>query len=216
MALLVSWEQRKLSEITLKIGSGKTPLGGSSTYCDNGIPLIRSQNVNNDKVDLSDVVFIDEEIDESMANSRVYTGDVLLNITGASIGRSAVYKEEFKANVNQHVCIIRVGNGYLPEFVQLLLASQNGQKQIELNQAGGGREGLNFQQIGLMQFLFPNIEEQYQIGLMFTHLNDLITLHQRQDNSWNHQQKVLLILGNSVSLVRWPNFPKEQAIPKGI
>ena len=86
-----SWEQRKLGDITSKIGSGKTPLGGNDAYVNDGIYLIRSQNVHDDIVDLSDVVFIDEETDISMSNSRVITGDVLLNITGASIGRSAVY-----------------------------------------------------------------------------------------------------------------------------
>ena len=86
------WEQRKLSDITLKIGSGKTPSGGKNAYVDDGIPLIRSQNINNDRVDLEDIVFIDEETDNSMENSRVFTDDVLLNITGASIGRSAVYR----------------------------------------------------------------------------------------------------------------------------
>lgn len=99
------WEQRKLNEVTVKIGSGKTPSGGKSAYVDTGIPLIRSQNVNDDKVDFNDIVYIDELTDESMANSRVFTNDVLLNITGASIGRSAVYKGLDQANVNQHVLL---------------------------------------------------------------------------------------------------------------
>ena len=66
------WEQRKLEDITSKIGSGKTPLGGKETYVKNGICLIRSQNVYDDKVDLSDVVYIDEATDKSMINSRVF------------------------------------------------------------------------------------------------------------------------------------------------
>lgn len=76
------WEQRKLGEITTKIGSGKTPRGGSEAYVDDGIPLIRSQNVHDDVVDLSDVVYIDEETNKSMENSLVEYNDVLLNITG--------------------------------------------------------------------------------------------------------------------------------------
>ena len=52
------WEQRKLSDITLKIGSGKTPSGGKNAYVDDGIPLIRSQNINNDRVDLEDIVSV--------------------------------------------------------------------------------------------------------------------------------------------------------------
>ncbi len=174
------WEQRKLGDIAVKIGSGKTPSGGKSAYVENGIPLIRSQNVNGDKVDFADIVFIDEATDESMANSRVYTNDVLLNITGASIGRSAVYKGLESANVNQHVCIIRPTEGYQPDFIQLNLSSDNGQKQIDASQAGGGREGLNFQEIGKMQFSFPSLNEQKYIGRYFNNFDNLITLHQRK------------------------------------
>lgn len=158
------WEQRKLSDITLKIGSGKTPSGGKNAYVDDGIPLIRSQNINNDRVDLEDIVFIDEETDNSMENSRVFTDDVLLNITGASIGRSAVYRGKDKANVNQHVCIIRPTKDFDSDFIQLNLASNFGQKQIDASQAGGGREGLNFQEIGKMSFMFPSNQEQMKIG----------------------------------------------------
>ena len=175
----ITWEQRKLGDITVKIGSGKTPSGGKSAYVENGIPLIRSQNVNGDKVDFADIVFIDEATDESMANSRVYTNDVLLNITGASIGRSAVYKGLESANVNQHVCIIRPTEGYQSDFIQLNLSSDNGQKQIDASQAGGGREGLNFQEIGKMQFSFPSLNEQKYIGRYFNNFDNLITLHQR-------------------------------------
>lgn len=171
------WEQRKLGDIAVKIGSGKTPSGGKSAYVENGIPLIRSQNVNGDKVDFADIVFIDEATDESMANSRVYTNDVLLNITGASIGRSAVYKGLESANVNQHVCIIRPTEGYQPDFIQLNLSSDNGQKQIDASQAGGGREGLNFQEIGKMQFSFPSLNEQKYIGRYFNNFDNLITLY---------------------------------------
>ena len=172
------WEQRKLSDITLKIGSGKTPSGGKNAYVDDGIPLIRSQNINNDRVDLEDIVFIDEETDNSMENSRVFTDDVLLNITGASIGRSAVYRGKDKANVNQHVCIIRPTKDFDSDFIQLNLASNFGQKQIDASQAGGGREGLNFQEIGKMSFMFPSNQEQMKIGVYFNHIDYLITLHE--------------------------------------
>lgn len=186
------WEQRKLSDITLKIGSGKTPFGGKNAYVDDGIPLIRSQNINNDRVDLEDIVFIDEETDNSMENSRVFTDDVLLNITGASIGRSAVYRGKDKANVNQHVCIIRPTKDFDSDFIQLNLASNFGQKQIDASQAGGGREGLNFQEIGKMSFMFPSNQEQMKIGVYFNHIDYLITLHQRKYEELQKIKKFML------------------------
>ena len=174
------WEQRELGELATKIGSGKTPRGGSSVYTQSGIPLLRSQNIYDDKVSFEDVAFINDSTDEDMANSRVNRGDVLLNITGASIGRSAVYELSATANVNQHVCIIRPSSNVHSYFIQLNLASSEGQKQIELNQAGGGREGLNFQQIAKMSFYYPSLEEQIKLGVFFQQLNKTIALHQRK------------------------------------
>ena len=139
-----------------------------------------------------DIVFIDDATDLSMKNSQVYKNDVLLNITGASIGRSAVYKELVHANVNQHVCIIRPKDGYFSEFIQLNLASDSGQRQIESSQAGGGREGLNFQQIGKMSFMFPSIDEQTKIGKYFSTLDHLITLHQRKCDELKEVKRFML------------------------
>ena len=187
-----AWVQRKLGEITSKIGSGKTPSGGAEAYVEAGTPLIRSQNVHDDMVDLSDVVFIDDETNKSMENSVVSTDDVLLNITGASIGRSAVYKGLEPANVNQHVCIIRPIPGYYPDFVQLHISSANGQKQIDSSQAGGAREGLNFQQIGKFEFSFPSFEEQAKIGDYIRGLDNLIALNQRKCDALKELKKGFL------------------------
>ena len=209
------WEQRKLGDITTKIGSGKTPKGGAAAYKDDGIALIRSQNVNGDRVDLSDVVFIDEQTDEDMKNSRVLKGDVLLNITGASIGRSAVFTRELRANVNQHVCIIRTkGSDASPEFIQLNIISSNGQNQIDSFQAGGGREGLNFHQIGKMEFLYPGIEEQQKIGQYFANLDHLITLHQRKYDETKTLKKYMLQKmfpqnGEKVPEIRFDGFTED-------
>lgn len=186
------WEQRKLGEITTKIGSGKTPKGGSSVYVQAGIVLLRSQNIFDNKVHFDNVVYISTEMDNEMLNSRVEKNDVLLNITGASIGRSAVYEIEAPANVNQHVCIIRPQSFANPVFIQLNLSSDVGQKQIELNQAGGGREGLNFQQISKLAFNYPSLEEQKKIGKFFKNLDDTITLHQRKLDQLNQLKEALL------------------------
>ena len=208
------WEQRKLGDVTVKIGSGKTPSGGKNVYVDAGIPLIRSQNVNDNKVDFEDIVYIDESTDKLMMNSRVFANDVLLNITGASIGRSAVYKGLDEANVNQHVCIIRPIEGYHPDFIQLNLASDRGQKQIKSSQAGGGREGLNFQQIGKMKFVFPTLDEQKQIGNYFNNIDHLITLHQRKCEQTKTLKKYMLQKmfpqeGQKVPEIRFEGFTSD-------
>ncbi|MQY77722.1 MAG: hypothetical protein GH151_00770 [Bacteroidetes bacterium] len=159
------WSVIRLGNETRKIGSGVTPRGGSKVYKDKGVLFIRSQNVNHDKLNLDDVTFIPEEIHEQMRSSEVHPSDILLNITGASIGRSCVVPHDFKTgNVNQHVCIIRLINDQLPKFYQAFLSSSKGQKLVYQGQAGGGREGLNFQSIKFFKITIPSIPEQQKIA----------------------------------------------------
>lgn len=102
------WELKKLKYIVSKIGSGVTPSGGANVYVKQGIPLLRSQNIYFDGLYLDDVAYITDEIHNSMSGSKVQPGDVLLNITGGSIGRCFYYDGTLgEANVNQHVCIVR-------------------------------------------------------------------------------------------------------------
>ena len=208
------WFERELGEITSKIGSGKTPKGGDSTYVLAGIPLIRSQNIYNNLVNLDNVAYILPQIHEDMKNSNVFKNDVLLNITGASIGRSAVYTSSTEANVNQHVCIIRLYEGYDSAFTQLHLTSSKGQQLIDNNQAGGAREGLNFQQIARMKFNFTQATEQTQIGSYFKKLDNLINQHQQKHGKLNSIKKAMLEKmfpkqGETIPKIRFKEFSGE-------
>jgi type I restriction enzyme, S subunit len=147
------WEVKKIKHVTSKIGSGITPSGGGTTYLESGIPLLRSQNILFGRIDFKGVAYISEKTHESMSNSQVRKGDVLLNITGGSIGRCHYITIETPLNVNQHVCIVRPTNEITTVFLNSLLASEVGQSQIWFYQQGGGREGLNFQAI--KNFLIP-------------------------------------------------------------
>ena len=161
------WEECKLGSCCSKIGSGKTPRGGSSVYVDHGVMFLRSQNVLWGTLDISDVSYIDDETNKSMFSSEVHSGDVLLNITGASIGRSCIFSLNDCANVNQHVCILRLSNEgkekLLPEFLLQQILSDRIQQQVMDCQNGGSREGLNFQQIADFDIVIPDIEEQRKI-----------------------------------------------------
>ncbi len=121
------WYPIKLGNKCLKIGSGVTPHGGAQVYQTSGIPLIRSQNINHNQLQLSGVAYISEDINKKMLGSEVKPFDVLLNITGASIGRSCVVPAKFeRGNVNQHVCIIRLNGELNPFFIQILFSSSKG------------------------------------------------------------------------------------------
>ena len=158
------WEVTFIKYITKKISSGKTPLGGAEVYTDEGVIFLRSQNIYNDGLHLDDVSFIPHEIHASMKSSAVKKNDVLLNITGGSIGRTCLVDCEIgEANVNQHVCIIRTSKDKYAKWLSVFMKSNSAQSQIFYSQTGAGREGLNFSQIGNMRLLFPPFVEQQEI-----------------------------------------------------
>lgn len=158
------WELKKIKHVTSKIGSGVTPSGGGATYLDEGIPLLRSQNIHFNRIDLNDVARISEKVHHSMSNSKVRKNDVLLNITGGSIGRCYFVETSEEMNVNQHVCILRPKKNITSIFLNAVLASEVGQGQIWYFQQGGGREGLNFQALKNFDIALPPIEEQILIS----------------------------------------------------
>jgi type I restriction enzyme S subunit len=142
-----SWTWTTLGAIETFIGSGITPLGGQNVYVSDGIPFIRSQNVHSDGLHLEDIVYVTRKMHDEMKRSHVIPGDVLLNITGASIGRSTYVPDNFgEANVNQHVCIIRTGPWIVPAYLSNFLNSPIGQDQIFATESGVTREGLNYGQ----------------------------------------------------------------------
>ncbi|HVD98947.1 MAG TPA: restriction endonuclease subunit S [Cytophagaceae bacterium] len=170
-----TWSKKTIENISSFIGSGITPKGGSSNYLTTGIPFLRSQNVYPNELRLENVVFISKEMHEQMKRTHVKPNDVLLNITGASIGRVAMIPADFgEANVNQHVCIIRVNQEIDPEYLTIYLNSPVGQKIIMGLQSGVTREGLNYAQIRAIQINCPPIEEQKEIiKKIKTHLSEL-------------------------------------------
>ena len=158
------WAVSRLGLLAKKIGSGKTPSGGADVYSARGVIFLRSQNVYDEGLQLDDVVFISDEIDGEMAATRVQPGDILLNITGASLGRTCLVPDDFSAaNVNQHVCIIRLRDQSSREFVSLALKSGLTKAQFDAVQNGAAREGLNFEQISKIHVPLPPAHEQEEI-----------------------------------------------------
>jgi len=185
------WIQNKIDNLTTKIGSGKTPKGGSTNYLNEGIPFFRSQNIQNGYLSLNDLVYINSEIDESMKNSKSYFGDILLNITGASIGRSAINSfSKTHINMNQHICIIRLKKEFSFNFLGKFLLSPQGQKKIFKAQSGGSREGLNFKEIGSIKLHIPkDFNEQEKLGVFFSKIDRQIELEEEKLELLEQQKK---------------------------
>lgn len=158
------WVWVKLRNICSKTGSGSTPKGGSSVYLGEGIKFIRSQNVYNEGLIKSGIVYISESTHNKMAGTQVEAEDLLLNITGGSIGRCCIVDKDFDtANINQHVAIIRsiiLESGY---YLHKVICSTYFQKEIINVQTGAGREGLPKNKMDNMLIPLPPLSEQQAI-----------------------------------------------------
>ncbi|NBT26278.1 MAG: restriction endonuclease subunit S, partial [Actinobacteria bacterium] len=172
-----AWDSVTIGDIASKVGSGITPPGGSQVYGYSGRPFVRSQNVGWGTLLLDDMAFISETIHATFVNTELRLNDVLLNITGASIGRSGVAQSSIVGgNVNQHVCIIRTQHSAAdPLFVNCCLLSPPGQRQIVAFQAGDNRQGLNFQHVRSIRIPLPPLHEQRAIATALTDVDDLLT-----------------------------------------
>ncbi|MDE0394138.1 MAG: restriction endonuclease subunit S, partial [Gammaproteobacteria bacterium] len=156
------WEVVALRHLATKFGSGITPRGGVAVYVPTGIPFLRSQNVHFDGLRLSGVARIPIDLHLGLNGSHVRPGDVLLNITGASIGRVCTVPDDLgDANVNQHVCIIRPRpERVLPSFLAAFLSTSGMQNAIELAQVGASRQGLTLDSIRSLKLFVPPVSEQ--------------------------------------------------------
>lgn len=170
-----TWEWTRLQELATKIGSGSTPTGGRAVYVTSGIKFIRSQNVYNDGLHLNDVAYIPDEINAKKPNSIVQAKDILLNITGGSIGRCAIVPDDFDiANINQHVMIIRQIDPALRFWIHSVLISNYIQDLIMDVQVGVSREGLSATKIKAFFIPMPPLAEQQHIIEKLEQLNVFI------------------------------------------
>lgn len=166
-----NWGWVRLFDICSKIGAGSTPKGGNVNYVKEGIPFIREQNVYNDGLHYEGIVFIPNEINEKKKGSIVVANDILLNITGGSIGRCCLVPEDFcKGNVNQHVLIIRMINSDLRAYIHNVLMSPYIQGLIWDKQKGD-KEGLSATSTKNFPIPIPPLAEQKRL---ITKINELM------------------------------------------
>jgi restriction endonuclease S subunit len=156
-----TWQWCRLGDLCSKTGSGSTPKGGKSAYPSRGIYFLRSQNIYNDGITLDGVAFISDKTHKSMSATQVKQEDLLLNITGGSIGRCAMVPKEFEeANINQHVAIIRLIDKEMGNLIHSVIISNYFQQMIVKAQTGAGREGLPKNKMDQILIPIPPQKEQ--------------------------------------------------------
>ena len=172
----MGWNKTTCKKVTSKIGSGATPKGGNESYKEEGISLIRSMNVHNDRFEYKDLAYIDDEQAKKLSNVTIEEYDVLLNITGASVARCCVVPPNIlPARVNQHVSILRCTEELIPVFLSQQFTNGNYQKLLWNIATSGGatREAITKQQIEELEIIMPPIDFQIQFAIFVQQVDKL-------------------------------------------
>jgi type I restriction enzyme, S subunit len=171
------WKVSKLGDLVTKLGSGSTPTGGDAAYKESGISLIRSLNVHDGEFVYKNLAFIDEVQAGKLSNVVVEEGDVLLNITGASVARvCSVPDKVLPARVNQHVMIIRPTSKLNRIYLErLLLNPQMKTRLLQVGGAGATREAITKAQAEELLIPMPPMEMQIQFANRVSQVRGLIS-----------------------------------------
>lgn len=182
----------KFKDICTKIGSGTTPKGGKEAYCEDGISLIRSQNVLDFAFSAGGLAYINELQAEKLKNVIVEEDDVLLNITGDSVARACIVDKKYlPARVNQHVCIIRADSSkaipsYLLYYLQL-----NKEYLLQLASGGATRNALTKDMINNLELELPTIKEQQKVVAVLDDIQKKIDFNNAINENLEQQTKAL-------------------------
>jgi type I restriction enzyme S subunit len=171
------WEEVRLGDLCVKLGSGVTPKGGDSVYKETGVSLIRSQNIYDFTFEYSGLAHIDDEQAKKMKNVEIQENDVLINITGDSVARCCIVPiDVLPARVNQHVMIVRPNSELLePHYLQYTLNSPRVKEYLlSLASTGGTRKALTKNMLENLKITIPSLGEQILISRVLTSLDSKI------------------------------------------
>lgn len=180
LELPASWGVATLAEVTSKIGSGATPRGGNSVYVASGPALIRSQNIHDHEFKPEGLAFLSQEAAAALRGVTVESGDVLINITGDSILRTAIVPESvLPARVNQHVAIVRSNGRVDPGFLQKWLSLPLMKEYMLGHSSGGTRKAITKGHLQSFPIPLPPLAEQRAIAATLGALDDKIESNRR-------------------------------------
>lgn len=188
----VGWDLSKCSNLCSRIFVG---IASSTTHAysdQTGVVILRNQNILDNKIDQSDLLYINKEFSEENASKKLKKGDVISARTGYP-GISAVISSEFE-NCHTFTTLISRPNHQtiLPEFYCRFLNSSKGKNQINKLQAGGAQQNLNVEMMKEILIPLPPLEEQKKIADILTSIDDSIQQEEKELEQTQNLKKSLM------------------------
>ena len=126
----------------------------SKYYTSEGVPVFRSANIQENKINPRNFVHMSEESNQLNRKSMLRTGDVITVRTGYP-GTTCVVTEEYDRSNAVDIIITRLGENVIPDFFSLWVNSDSGKGQVLSAQGGLAQQHFN---VGEMKnLLVPRI-----------------------------------------------------------
>ncbi|EEW1631427.1 restriction endonuclease subunit S [Escherichia coli] len=193
------WEWCRLETITELITKGSSPKWQGVSYTDNpnDVLFITSENVGSFKILLDSEKYVEKKFNEIEPRSILTRNDILMNIVGASIGRTAIFNMNRNANINQAVCLIRVINNSM--FLSYLLNFFNSDICLSYmfdKQVDNARANLSMGNIAKFVLPIPPLNEQKRI---VKHIDNLMSICDKLQFHLQSVQQIQLHLADALT-----------------
>ena len=164
------WESIKLGDV-LKLKGGYA--FKSEKFQDSGVPVVRISNLpqNSYSVDLSDCVYYECG---NYQNYTVKNGDLLIAMSGATTGKTAIYRYDYPAYLNQRVGLFAPKELVHNQFLYPIVESKTFISQLGSKLVAGAQPNISSQDIETIAVGLPSKEEQIKIAHLFELLNQKI------------------------------------------
>jgi len=164
--LPIGWAWARLDELASLITKGSSPKWQGVSYTDSpeDVMFVTSENVGSYTLLLDKPKYVEKKFNEIEPRSVLVKGDFLMNIVGASIGRTAVYSIDTLANINQAVCLIRISAlNLLSMFLLHFFNSETCLEYMFDKQVDNARPNLSMGNIAKFLIPIPPLTEQHRI-----------------------------------------------------
>ena len=165
---------KKLSSLASLITKGASPTWQGYSYTDDSSQtlFVTSENVREGTLDLSEPKYLEDGFNEKQGRSMLKRGDFLINIVGASIGRAARFDRDCKANINQAIALVRMGQDeVLTDYMLYYLNSPKAVGMYNGMKSAVARANLSLQDIGDLEIIIPPISDQQVFSRFLQQIN---------------------------------------------
>ncbi len=168
---------RRFADVCERIFKGAFDLKASA-YCNDGIPFIRIADIQQNTIDLSHAVFIDERTHSQYSRSELVSGDIVFCKVG-TIDRIAVIPSEIpRCNISQNnVGVKLIPDLVHPSYALFLLTSPYALGRIRASSKKAVQDKLVLEELRKLPFMLPPLTQQHDFADRIAAIEKLRSTH---------------------------------------